>query len=112
MRSPSEGLSQGVREACWCLGSDSNRHPFQDRILSPARLPITPPRPAAHYACGRSAEASLADPPVHWLEAPELHSHAAAFTRHASPAAHQYRCLLSAVPLRRMVRTTVRALAA
>jgi hypothetical protein len=28
----------------WCLGSDSNRHPFRDQILSLAWLPITPPR--------------------------------------------------------------------
>src|SRR6185503_16880930 len=34
----------------WCLGSDSNRHPFRERILSPSRLPITPPRQGVQRA--------------------------------------------------------------
>lgn len=28
----------------WCLGTESNRHSFRNRILSPARLPVPPPR--------------------------------------------------------------------
>ena len=28
----------------WCLGRDSNPHPFRDTILSRARIPIPPPR--------------------------------------------------------------------
>ena len=31
----------------WCLGSESNRHSSRNGILSPARLPISPPRPGA-----------------------------------------------------------------
>ena len=29
----------------WCPGRDSNPHPFRDRFLRPARLPIPPPGP-------------------------------------------------------------------
>jgi hypothetical protein len=28
----------------WCLGPESNRHALRRRILSPLRLPISPPR--------------------------------------------------------------------
>ena len=35
----------------WCRGGESNPHSFRNRILSPARLPIPPPRQRErHYA--------------------------------------------------------------
>ncbi|MEY4208871.1 MAG: hypothetical protein RLZZ20_2023 [Pseudomonadota bacterium] len=33
-----------MQSIVWCLGSESNRHSLRNRILSPARLPISPPR--------------------------------------------------------------------
>ena len=49
--------SEDARRAMdWCLGSDSNRHPFRDQILSLARLPITPPRQGSRQELAQGAD--------------------------------------------------------
>ena len=45
----------------WCLGSESNRHSLRNRILSPARLPISPPRPGACRPEAGNASRIIAD---------------------------------------------------
>src|SRR5690606_40829701 len=79
----------------WCLGSDSNRHALRHRILSPARLPIPPPRHGVddyRRNAGNTATIRIIRPmrldDFHYDLPPELIAQAPAGTRSSSRLLH------------------------